>query len=296
MPFRLKRVLRLTIFSLALGALALDVGLGWLYVSALAAPGCQGTPAPLAGWPAPEEVRLPLENGARLRAWYYPSTNGAAVVLLGGQGGALGNALPPAEPLLRAGYGILQLDTRACASPPTLVTLGYREAEDAAAGAAFLGGRPEVQPGRIGVFGFSMGGVAAIRAAARQPGFAAVVAEGGFFNLGADFVEPGSKQSLARRTFLYTLAGLFWLRTGANPWQISPVDDLPALAPRPVLLIYGEHEAQSGRAAVQFAAAGEPKTLWLVPGGSHGSNYAVAPAEYARRLVAFFDQALAPAR
>ncbi|HNB54830.1 MAG TPA: alpha/beta hydrolase, partial [Anaerolineales bacterium] len=116
---------------------------------------------------------------------------------------------------------------------------------------------------------------------------------GGFFNLGKDFVEPDGHEPLTRKVFLYTIAGVFWLRTGVNPWQVSPVDDIAGISPRPVLLIYGEQEAASGRAEMQFDAAGEPKELWIVPGGAHGQNYLVAPEEYARRVVEFFNTALA---
>ncbi|NUM49348.1 MAG: dienelactone hydrolase family protein, partial [Anaerolineales bacterium] len=164
---------------------------------------------------------------------------------------------------------------------------------DAAAGLAFLRTRGEVDPARVGIFGFSMGGAGAIRTAARYPEISAVLAEGGYFNLGEDFVEPDTEEPLPRKIFLYTIAGVFWLRTGVNPWEVSPVDDIGALSPRPVLLIYGEQEAASGRAQMQLDAAGEPKALWLVPGGDHGQNHRIAPEAYARRVVEFFDSALA---
>jgi fermentation-respiration switch protein FrsA (DUF1100 family) len=57
-------------------------------------------------------------------------------------------------------------------------------------------------------------------------------------------------------------------------------------------MIYGEGEAASGRALQQFAAAGEPKELWIVPGGAHGANYAASPGEYSRRVTDFFRKAL----
>ena len=41
-----------------------------------------------------------------------------------------------------------------------------------------------------------------------------------------------------------------------------------------------------------FKAAGEPKTLWEIPEARHVGGLAARPAEYERRVVAFFDQAL----
>ncbi len=288
-PLRWGRIVRLTVFALAALLIAADVAAAWVFTTALVYPGCPEA-RPLPGVPAPERVQLEAADGVRVEAWYYPSQNRAAVIALGGQGGALGEALPPVRPLVEAGFGVLQIGSRSCAGEA--VTLGYREADDAAAGLAFLQSRPEVAEARIGVFGFSMGGVAAIRAAARNPEIAAVVAEGGFYNLGEDFVEPGERKSPPRTLFLYTLAGTFWLRTGANPWQISPVEDIARLSPRPVLLIYGENEAESGRARAQFEAAGQPKELWIVPGGDHGRNHLVAGPEYERRVLAFFSRTL----
>ena len=42
-----------------------------------------------------------------------------------------------------------------------------------------------------------------------------------------------------------------------------------------------------------YAAAGEPKGLWEVPGASHTGGIEARPKEYERRVVAFFDDALA---
>jgi hypothetical protein len=41
-----------------------------------------------------------------------------------------------------------------------------------------------------------------------------------------------------------------------------------------------------------FAAAKEPKAFWTIPEAGHTGGYAARPAEYARRLTAFFDSAL----
>lgn len=284
------RLMRFALFLGLLGVLGVDVGLAWIFVGALTRPPCVRPPF-LPNFPPPEIVQLTPADGILLPAWYYPSQNGVAILTMGGINGAWGANLPEISPLLEAGYGVLQLGSRACATPARPVTLGAWEVRDAAAGLAFLQARAEVDPARVGVFGFSMGGAGAIRVAARETGFAAVLADGAYFNLGKDIVEPETKVSPMRKVFLFTIAGVFWLRTGINPWRISPVDDIGAISPRPVLLIYGEFEANSGWAQAQFEAAGEPKTLWIVPGGDHGQNYRVAPEEYARRVVTFFEQA-----
>ncbi len=269
----------------------MDVTIAWLYVSALTRPGCPQT-AFLDDLPEPEQHWLRLEDGRALRAWYYPSENGAAILAMGGLGGALGHKLPPVAPLIRAGYGVLQIDTFACAEPPARVTLGAREVDAAAAGVDFLLVHPDVDPDRIGAIGFSMGGVTLIRAAARQPHIRALVAEGGYDHLGEHIARPGVEKSLPRAVFLHTVAAVYWLQTGVNPWRISPRADIAAISPRPVLLIYGEEEVARGGGWAQYEAAGEPKEIWIVPGGDHGGNYRVAPDAYERRVLSFFERYL----
>ncbi len=164
-----RRLLRLAQFALVIGLaayLAINTGLAWMYVNALTHPGCPSPPSPITDLPAPEEYWLETADGLRLRAWYYPSRNGAAIIALGGMGGALGQNLPPVDFLIREGFGVLQLDTRACARPAAVVSLGAKEVQDAEAGLSFLADRPEVM--EIGIFGFSMGASAALRMAARM--------------------------------------------------------------------------------------------------------------------------------
>lgn len=265
----------------------IEIGLAWGYIWYLMHPDCPDE-KPAIQAPA-MEIWLQTPEGAQLRAWYSPTQNGAVIITLGGLEGALGERQPPARFLSERGFGVLQIDSRACAMPPLPVTLGAREAEDVAAALEYLQGQRGVE--WIGVFGYSMGGAGAIRAAAKYPEIAAVVAEGGYFNLGEDIVETDG-QPLWRRIFLYAIAGSFWLQSGENPWGISPIDDLPAISPRPVLLIYGEQEADSGRAEAQYSAALEPRYLWIVPGGDHGRNHQQAPREYEQRVLHFFEEAL----
>jgi len=283
-----------TVLNISLLLLAIYLGttlvLGWGYAFALTHPDCNPDPPLMANVSKPEEVWLSSSDGFSLRAWYYPPKNGGAILAAGGISGALGDQPPPVDFLIGSGFGVLQLDSRSCARPAAPVTLGGKETSDLEAGFQFLETRPEVQ--RIGAFGFSMGGAAVIRHAAVQPQISAVVAEGGYFNLGKDLTEPDSPQSLPRRLLLTSIAGAYWMQSGVNPWMLSPIDDLPRLSPRPVLLIYGEREAGSGRAWEQYTAANEPKQLWIVPGGDHGSNRRVAPDEYMQRVLSFFERYL----
>lgn len=280
------RLFIFTLFVILVAYLVVNFGLAWIFINALTKPACNWSPSFIPESQGPQEHWLNTSDGHRLRFWYYPPQNGAVVLALGGLGGSLGSNLPSVEFLIDEGYGVLQIDSRACADPPAPVTLGYDEEQDAAAGLEFLNGQPEVS--RIGAIGFSMGGVTAIRTAKRHSEIMAVVAEGGYYNLGDHIVKPENPSSISRKVFLYSIAVIYWLKTGVNPWTVSPIDDLPGISPRPVLLIYGEHELSAGRGDLQYTAASEPKELWIVPGGNHGTNHLISPHEYESHVLYFF--------
>lgn len=43
---------------------------------------------------------------------------------------------------------------------------------------------------------------------------------------------------------------------------------------------------------VYYAAAGQPKAIWKLPGASHTGGIDTRPREYERRVIVFFDRSL----
>lgn len=289
-----RRLRNLLIFGLPAGAagyLLASLAIAHAFVYALGHPPCNSNPRPLAGFPPPDEASLRSSgDGLRLRAWYYPPANGSVIITTGGAGGTLGQNAPPIDFLLQAGYGALQIDSRACAVPPAVVTLGANEIYDVYGAVDWLEARPEVK--RIGIYGFSMGGVTAIRSAARIPTIQAVIAEGGYANLERTFHNQEHPTTPLIQPFMRWMGVAFRLEYGIDPQQVSPLHDIDAISPRPVLLIYGSEERSLSDGRLQYEAAGQPKELWIVPGGTHGGNYALHPEEYRQRVLAFFDRYL----
>lgn len=289
---RWQRIIRLGIFaliSILVGYLFLSIALAGVFVYVLTHPICNHKPQPKAGY-QPIEKWLQTEDGLSIRVWYYPTRNGAAVMALGGMSGSLGDNLPPIEFLLADGYGVLQIDSRSCANPRAIVTLGGDEVYDATAGLDFLKSLPEIE--EIGVYGFSMGGATVIRTAVQHSEIRAVVAEGNYANLGELLTNTNPSSSWSNRFFTNSIANIYNRITGIDPWTISPIDALPDISPRPVFFIFGEGEKQGGRAQDQFAVAGEPKSLWIVPQGGHGRNHIVAHEEYKKNVLDFFNNSL----
>jgi dienelactone hydrolase len=239
-----------------------------------------------------EDVTLRTTDGLDLAAWYVPSQNGAAVVLIPREG-----AVDEARMLVGNGYGVLLVDPRGYGESegdPNM--FGWAMPRDIAAAVDHLETRPDVEAGRVGGLGLSVGGEMMIQAAAEDARLAAVVSEGaGVRTFRETFVRRGPnvvELALQYPHEVVLTAATAVLSGSAPP---SSLRDLVAeISPRAVFLIYGE-EGQAVEKAVNppyHDAAGEPKELWEVPGAGHTGGFAAQPDEYARRVTAFFDRHL----
>ena len=79
--------------------------------------------------------------------------------------------------------------------------------------------------------------------------------------------------------------------------QLPPenLKDLAAKVEQPMLLIAAPNSPNGERLNRGFAAAaGDSATLWEIPEAGHVGGQAARPQEYERRVIGFFDDALAP--
>jgi pimeloyl-ACP methyl ester carboxylesterase len=243
------------------------------------------------------QVEFSSRDGLRLSGWYVPGSNRAAVIMMHG-GGTQGIDLGQhAAALARHGYGVLLFDLRAHGrSEGHTCTYGWRETNDLLGAIDYVQGRDDVDAGRIGVFGFSLGGQIALRTAAQTDTIRAVATEGPARASAADRIAqpatPGRWLLALFRRFSYALLSLL---NGEKvpPGVLSIVGDI---APRPILLIStGEGREQAWVRTLHQAAA-EPKSLWEIPAARHGEGYALHPEMYTPKLVTFFDAALLDGR
>jgi dipeptidyl aminopeptidase/acylaminoacyl peptidase len=195
--------------------------------------------------------------------------------------------------LAQHGYGVFTFESRPCAGMGPM-SLGYAEVDEVADALDYLLSRPDVDPQRIGVYGFSSAGATSVMAAARLPSLQAVVAEGGYGDFGDNALGRGWEQGLG----LYFLPLYRWGFRQSYRWiagdinALSPVTVIGQIRPRPILLIYGSQEVSLPGAYQQLEAAGDNAELWVVEGATHGTYRFVAPEAYEARIVTFFDQAL----
>lgn len=242
-----------------------------------------------------EEVEIP-SGELRLASWYLPAESGRAIVLLHGTPLEKSILLRFGRNLQRHGFNVLLPDFRAHgATAGGARTFGYREADDVLAAVAWLRARGDLDPAAIGVMGFSMGAVAALLAAARDPGIAAVAADSPF----ADFSEVVARRTrgqLLARLMMPAVTRLGSRLTGVPLAHIAPRHAVTAIGPRPVFLIHGDAD---GLMPVEhsielFERLTGPKELWIVEGAAHVESSTIAPDEYLERVVRFFDRYLVP--
>jgi dienelactone hydrolase len=237
-----------------------------------------------------EHARLQTSDSLALAAWYVPSRNRAAVIVFPGRKGPLRHA----RLLVRAGYGVLLLDRRGeGGSEGTGNLFGWAGERDLRAALDFLTARPDVDPGRIGGLGLSVGGELLLQTAAQDTRLRAVVSEGaGVRSLAEHLHTPGvgSAQRWATNWLAQTAAVAVLSDTAPPPDLVAAVE---RIAPRHVLLIRGQAgHADEALNTVYARHIGDSAESWTAPGGHTGALTAV-PAEYERRVVEFFGAALA---
>jgi uncharacterized protein len=245
-------------------------------------------PSPRLG-AAHEDVSFTTHDGLRLRGWYVPSRNGAAVIAFPGRTSTQAHA----RMLVRRGYGVLVFDRRGeGASDGASNLLGWGGDEDILAAVRFLQQRPDVRRGKIGGLGLSVGGELMLQAAAEGPGLEAVVSEGA----GTRAFEEDMQDAHGLNRVL--LAPLSLLQTAAISVfaNEAPPPKLTDLAPRitqPLFLIWAPHGGnQETMNPVYYRLARGPKEIWAMPSASHMAGISDRPAEYERRVVGFFDRYL----
>jgi fermentation-respiration switch protein FrsA (DUF1100 family) len=231
-------------------------------------------------------------DGLKLSGWYVPSTNRAAVVLVHGGGGDRTGALRHAELLVRHGYGVLLYDSRGRGdSEGSPMSFGWGWTDDVAGALAFLRGRDDVDPGRIGGLGLSTGADALIQVAAERRDLRAVVSDGATGESFADYRNlKGFGSGSPYWWALYTAARVL---SGASPGK--PLEEAAKrVSPTPLLLIAASRgfEVERDFNRIYAEAAREPFEFWDLPDVGHTAALRERPQEYARRVVGFLDRVL----
>ena len=252
---------------------------------------------------APENYGLTAEaaefqsgDGVTLRGWYIPAEDAVkTIIVCSGANGSLDADMPVAAWLHEAGFNVLLFNWRAHGqSEGEVVTLGFNERYDLIAAVQFAKAQGAE---RIGVLGFSMGGTVAIDTAAVYEDINAVVADSPFVTIvsavAGGLIERGLHKDLA-----YVVARLLLItacvRTQLNLFEIDVAPWIKRVAPRPLLLIFGEQDVIVPRTEIDlaFAQAREPREIWRVPEAAHRDHSTSAAGRVSPQNHRIFHAAL----
>ena len=241
------------------------------------------------------DVRAP--DGILLRGWKVRSAkpSGDWVLVFHGVADNRMGVLEHSRILLLAGYDVLMMDARAHgAIEGSMATYGWLERNDTR---AIIDALAAVEhPRHLFALGESMGAGIALQSAAVEPRIEAVVAEASFASLReASYDYAGLRRSpLLGKTFfapgtwtmIYHAESLARLPAS----EVSP-EKAVATRPFPVLLICDGNDVALPCRHTQriYDAARGPKKMWVVPGAFHTAALGYEPAEFRRRVLAFYD-------
>ena len=250
------------------------------------------------GPPPPELFATPVliaAGDALVAGWVARGAGSGAVLLLHAVRKDRRQMQDRAMFLNRLGYSVLLIDLQAHGeSTGKRVTFGALEAQGVKAALAYL--KRNLPGERIGVIGVSLGAASVVLSKPGRSIDALVI----------EVMYPTIEEATANRMSMYMGPPGAWLaplmvaqlplRTGVEADQLRPIEAVKSLA-SPVFVIGGTTDRHTPEAETRriFAAAPEPKQLWMVQGKGHENFHEVVPAEYEKRVGEFLQKHLRPA-
>lgn len=268
--------------------------------------------------PGAEDVTF-TADGAKLRGCYLRGRGPRRGVILFGLefGSNRWSCGAYCERLRDAGYDVFAYEPRNqgdSEKDPTYDPLQWvtdKDLTDARAAVRYLKSRPDADPRGIGIFGISKGGSLGLMLAAEDRAVRCVATDGAYATYTTvvpfmrRFVAIYSPHKRIQRwlpDFFYGFIGWSGIRVVARkrnvafPWLESAAKRVT----QPVLMIHGGGDTyikpeMARTVFLKLATPLEDKDFWLVSKAKHNQAPHVAPDEYPRRLVQFFDTYLGDA-
>jgi dipeptidyl aminopeptidase/acylaminoacyl peptidase len=244
------------------------------------------------------------DPGIDMSAWYIPTDKAPAapaVVLVHGHDSCKreDRMLLAAGMLHRDGIAVLLVDLRNHGDSTVVngrFAGGTREYRDALAGFDWLVDERGFDAHHVGLFGMSLGAATALIATGEEPRVAAVWSDSSYADL-----DVAVQAELARNGYpsFFRYGGYLMaeMRSGDDLLSLSPIDAVAKLNGRPIFITHGSADTRlSPTYAFDLASAvradGGSVEPWIVPGAEHTQAVVLQPAEYQRRLDAFFNTAI----
>jgi len=241
-----------------------------------------------------EDVCVAATDGVQLRGWFFARDGAPVIIYCAGRGSGVNNFdFRHALLFHQGGYQVLMLDWRGMGASDGDTSMAYWEGLDLRAAVTYT--RQRAGPAPVGAFGVSLGAAVLYLHGGAIPEIAAIAGECGFADyqemIAQGMVAAYSAPLLLARPLAWSVARLSARVRGFALAQANPVAAIGAISPRPVMIIHGQHDRHVLPAAAErlYAAAGEPKELWITPAG-HTGSLMVMGDDFGQRVLEFFDR------
>jgi uncharacterized protein len=251
----------------------------------------------------PEQINFKSTDNLNLHGFFYPNPNTKRVVIVcHGIHGSSADLHEAAVTFQRINYNVLTFDFRACGSSEGwTMSAGFYEVRDLLGAIKYIKTRPEIDPEKIVIMGYSMGGAATILAATLSPEVKAIVTEGTFGSL--------NRVLSANYRHFYRLPSFPFRVTAVASSKLLSRTVMRNVAPEkallkmqaegrdlPILIIHGDKDGviPVTEALHLYEAAGSQKELWIEPGAGHVVAFTVDRSLYVARISAFLNQFVKP--
>ncbi len=235
----------------------------------------------------PETYQLPYETvwlpvptttgqPERMHGWWIPATqpNGKVLLYLHGNAINVGANVEHAGRFHSLGFSVLLMDYRGYGQSEGQFPSEQQVYADAETAWNYLTQQRGISPEQIVIYGHSLGGAIAIELATHHPDAAGLIVESSFTSIRDMTTQMPLFKLLPTELLLHQ--------------RFNSIAKVPSLT-MPVLFIHGTADEAIPYTMSQqlFAAAPEPKHLWLVTNGEHNNNAKTAGEAYFQTIREF---------
>jgi pimeloyl-ACP methyl ester carboxylesterase len=244
-----------------------------------------------------EDITITIADDIRLSCWLIKALQPArgTIVYLHGVADCKIDGLRLAKLLHDHHYNVFLYDARRHGSSGgKFCTYGYYEKYDLITIIDYLQSRSDIQIGKIGLFGTSMGAAVAIQTAALDRRVAAVVAENSFATLRSIFDDYQKRMIKLPFHYLRNLViKRSELMANFKARDVSPLDSIKDVHV-PVMFIYGSNDQliKFQYSIMLYENTDQPKELFPIEHARHNDTWEIAGEVYEQKLLEFFERNL----
>ncbi|MFI5253053.1 MAG: alpha/beta hydrolase [Bacteroidota bacterium] len=243
-----------------------------------------------------EEINIIVDGNLKLNTWLIKAEKPkGTIIYLHGVGDCKIDGLRFANLMHNQDYNVFLYDARRHGlSDGAFCTYGYFEKDDVRTIIDYLMSRRDITPGKIGLFGTSMGAAVAIQAAAVDKRIAAVTAENSFATLRTIFDDYQKRMIKLPFHYLRNIViKRSEMKANFKARDVSPLRAVTNVHV-PILIIYGkdDHLINYQYSLRLYDYANQPKDVFPIENARHNDTWKIAGIAYENKLIDFFERNL----